>query len=367
MKIVHMCRNLGTGGIEAVVCSLSNEMVKRHDVTVCTIVRPAPEDKFYRELQPTVHRATIGRVGEGKPFREMVKIAKFIKDGHYDIVHIHGFFYYFALSVLLYHRKTIFCYTIHSDAFYENNPWDRRIFLFKKFCFRKGWIKPISISPAGQISFSKLYQCHSHMIFNGITPSTILQKGKTIIDDYRLEDKTKIFIHASRISPEKNQRLLCRVFDRLIREGADVVLLIAGPIHHQDIYDELRRYFSDRISYIGDRSDIPMLLCSADGMCLSSEYEGLPMILLESISAGCIPICTAVGGVVNVMEDGVEGFLAQEITEDSFYHAMKRYLLLDDEQRMVMKKNCLARSKSFTSAQSAKEYESYYQSLLANR
>lgn len=363
MRIVHICRNLGTGGIEAVVCSLSNEMVKKHDVTVCTIVKPSPEDKFYKELLPTVHRETIGRVGKGKPLYEMVKIAKFIKEGHYDIVHIHGFFYYFALSVLLFHRKIVFCYTVHSDAFYENNPWDKRILRFKRFCFRKRWINPISISPAVQISFSKLYQCHSHMIFDGVTCPTP-SRGKTIIDDYRFNNKTKVFIHAARICPEKNQLLLCRVFDRLIKEGEDVVLLIAGPIHHRDIYDNFRRYFSNRISYIGDRPDIPTLLCSADGMCLTSSYEGLSMILLESISAGCIPICTAVGGVVNVIEDGVEGFLAHEITEESFYQAVKRCVNLSEEERLVMKNNCLKRAELFTASRSANEYLDFYRSLL---
>ena len=114
MKIVQMHRNLGTGGIEAMVCGLSNELAKENDVTVCTIVKPSPDDKFYRELAPGIKRETIGRTGEGKPFKEMIRIARFIKKGAFDIVHIHGFFYYYALAILLYHQKTCFCYTVHS-------------------------------------------------------------------------------------------------------------------------------------------------------------------------------------------------------------------------------------------------------------
>ena len=96
MRIAQMHRNLGTGGIEAMICGLSNELSKNQDVTVCTIVQPSPDDKFYKELAPGIKRESIGRTGGGKPFKEMVRIARFVRDGNFDIVHIHGFFYFFV-------------------------------------------------------------------------------------------------------------------------------------------------------------------------------------------------------------------------------------------------------------------------------
>lgn len=362
MKILQMCRNLGTGGIEAMVCSLSNELAKEHDVTVCTIARPSSEDKFYKELSPSIHRETIRPIGKGKPIREMVKIARFIAKGQFDIIQIHGFFYYYALAVFLYHRKFIFCYTIHSDASKENNPWDVRILFFKKFCFKYNWLHPITISEMSRASFYNLYDCKSHLIPNGvICPEP---NADNTLNAYKHSIRTKVFLHASRICPEKNQIMLCRVFLKLIQENEDIVLIIAGPIHHREIYDQMYPYFSERIVYIQDRADIPELLCSADGMCLCSFYEGLPMILLESLAAGCIPVCTAVGGVVNVIEEGITGFLASEVTDEAFYQAMKRMLKLNDAERQVMKMNCIAKSKQYTIEQCARQYINYYNSLL---
>lgn len=361
MKIAHIHRSMGTGGIEAMICGLSNEMAKEHDVTVCTIVTPSPNDKFYNELSPSVHRATIGRTGEGKPFREIVKIARFVKNGQFDIVHIHCFFYFFVLAILLCHQRTVFCYTVHNDAVKENMPWDRRIFFFKKFCFTHGWVHPITISDASQQSFVQLYQCDSKMIPNGVIPP--LASSGLDLDEYRITSTTRIFLHAARICPQKNQLMLCKVFERLIIDGNDVVLLIAGPIHWPAIFDEMRPFFSERIRYIGDRADIPSLLCVADGMCLSSIHEGLPVILLESISAGCIPVCTPVGGIVNVIDDGADGFLSDEVSESSYYHAMKRCLSLSAEERLRMKNNCLAKSKEFTIEHCAQSYIAYYESL----
>ena len=356
-----MYRNLGTGGIEAMICGLSNEMSIEHDVTVCTIVAPSPEDKFYKELAPSVHRESIGRIRKSKPFHEMVKIARFIKNGNFDVVQIHGFFYYFALAILLYHRNVTFYYTIHNDALKENNPWDLRILPFKKFCFRKGWLHPITISQISQASFIDLYGCENRLIRNGVIRP--IPNPDSTVNLYKISPLTKVFLHAGRICPQKNQVMLCRVFDRLIREGKDVALVIAGPVHYHDIFDEMQKYFSDRIRYIGDRSDIPALLCSADGMCLSSNYEGLPVILLEALAAGCIPVCTAVGGIVDVIDDGIDGFLAEDVSEEAYYQTMKRCLNLTDTEKDTMKKNCLTKSESYTISRCAQEYLDYYKEI----
>lgn len=362
MRIAHIHRSMGTGGIEAMICGLANEMARNHDVTVCTIVTPSPDDKFYQDLSPAVHRATIGRIGKGKHLREIIKIVRFIKEGTYDVVHMHCFFYFYALAILLCHRRTHFFYTIHNDAFEENMPWDRRILFFKRFCFKHGWVHPITISPTSQSSFLELYKCDSVMIPNGVVRPH--PDSDSTVNSYRITDQTKVFIHAARICPQKNQVVLCKVFDRLVREGEDIVLVVAGPIHWHSIFEEMQMYFSDRIRYIGDRTDVPTLLCSADGMCLSSDYEGLPVILLESVAAGCIPVCTPVGGIVNVVSDGVDGFLSEDVSEESYYQAMKRCLNLTESERVEMKMNCVAKSEDFTISHCAQAYIDYYKLIL---
>lgn len=142
------------------------------------------------------------------------------------------------------------------------------------------------------------------------------------------------------------------------------MLEIAGLIHYYAIYDKMQKCFSDCIRYIGDRSDIPALLCSADGMCLSSNYEGRPVILLEALAAGCIPICTAVGGIIDVIDDGVDGFLAEEVAEEAYYQTMNRCLNLTETEKDSIKKNCLTKSESYTVSRCAREYLDYYKEIL---
>lgn len=338
MKILHIHPAMTCGGIEAMISALANEMAKKEDVTVCSIFKPNKNDLFWNRLSSNVKRITLGKQKRGFSLKIIFKIFKTIRTGRYDIVHIHGMFYYYALSIILLHKKVNFFYTIHSDAKMENTFWDKKLFYIKKYCFQKGFIHPITISKTSQESFSNLYHCNSQLIYNGIAKPILIDENP--IKKYRLTENTKVFIHAGRISIPKNQLVLCKVFKRLIDEGHDVVLLIAGARQREDIYKSIEPFFCERIQYIGERNDITQLMAYCDGMCLPSIWEGLPVTLLESLSVGCIPICSNVGGIPNIIDSGKNGFLSLSSSEKDYYSIMKKYLSLSSNELLELKRNC---------------------------
>lgn len=359
MKILHIHPSLAGGGIEAIICALLNEMVERHDVTMATIFAPKDSDGFEKKLDKRVKRTSLGKEKPGFSLSEIFRIFRLINRGGYDIVHIHGFFYYYVLSVLLMHRKVKFFYTIHSDAIMENSPWDRRILWLKKWCFKKKYIRPITISPASMESFSKLYNTDSTLICNGV-PKPIINSTENPLEQYKITPSTKIFVHAGRINVAKNQLVLCKSFSRLIKNGYDAVLLIAGGNHDDAIMQQLQPYFYDRIVYLGERGDIPTLFSRADAMCLPSIWEGLPVTLLESLSVGCIPICSPVGGIVNVISHGYNGLLSKDSSEDQYYKVLEEYMEMSAEKRNEIRNNCVESFKPYDIKQTAQQYELAY-------
>jgi glycosyltransferase involved in cell wall biosynthesis len=64
----------------------------------------------------------------------------------------------------------------------------------------------------------------------------------------------------------------------------------------------------------------------ADAFMLSSVYEGNPMSILEAFACGVVPVCTAVGGIVDTVKEGVSGYLAEKVEVESLYAAVMRYL-----------------------------------------
>lgn len=363
MKIVHIHTSMMTiGGIEAMVCALANEMSNHsHDVTVCSIFEPKEDAIFWNRLDRKVTKVTLGKKKPGFSITEIFKIYQFIKSGNYDIVNIHGFMYYYVFAVLLLHRKIKFFYTVHSEASKESAAWDKRIMLLKRFCFKHDWIKPITISPTSCKSFQNFYNLSSIYIYNGIKKPIVSTK-KNLIDEVRLTPNTKVFLHPCRISLAKNQLVLCKAFDKIIQEGYDVVLIIAGSNDDQEIFKQLKPYFGNRIKYIGVQSDIPWLMAKADAFCLPSIWEGMPVALLEALSVGCIPICTPVGGIIDVIKNGVNGFLSKSPEENDYYQALMSYLSKSDEELKIIQRNCTTSFIPFEIQETAKSYLEYYQS-----
>lgn len=340
MKILQLHTKLVSGGIEAIVCGLANEMAKEHDVTVCTIFEPKEDDVFYARLSSKVTKITIGKKDFGFSLKEIFRISNLIGSGQYDVVHVHGCFQYYALAALLHHGKTRIFYTIHSDARMENQTWDNRLFWFKRFCFAHKWIHPVTISPKSKDSFIELYGCDSALIPNGIQTPVIDETVKTT-EKYRLTNNTTLFIHPGRVSKPKNQVVLCQAFDSLIKKGRDVVLLIAGSPEEKDIFSQIQPYFSDRIVYLGERSDVPQLMSECDAFCLPSIWEGLPVTLLEALSVGCVPICSPVGGIVNVVHNGIDGLLSDSSSKEDYETTLSHFLDMTKDDRDKMKENAL--------------------------
>jgi len=359
MRILHIHPSMLSGGIEAMICATASEMARQgHDVTFCSIYQPRPDDIFWYQLSDAVHKQTLGKQSTGFSLREVFSVYRFIRRGHFDVVQLHGFLYYFFLAVLLLPRQKFF-YTLHSDARMESFKWDVRFFWLKKLMFRLGRVRAITISPASQQSFSELYGCQSALCQNGI-PMPVVSEARNAVDEARLTPHTRVFLHPGRITEAKNQLVLVRVFDRLIREGHDVALLIAGKEEDDAILRRLRPYFSDRIQFLGLRTDVPSLMAKADGMCLPSVWEGLPVTLLESLAVGCIPICSPVGGIVNVVTDGRNGLLSQSSREEDYRQAMLRFLSLGADEVARLRQQCIRSFQPYHISNTVQQYLQEY-------
>lgn len=366
MRILHIHPSLEGGGIEAMICGLANEMSKTETVSVCSIFEPKKTDVFYNKLSSSVIKLTCHKKEKGFSLKVLLDIYQIVRKGNYDIVHLHGFLYYYLLTICLFwHRRCKFFYTVHSDARRENGIWDSRLFRIKHWLFKHGIVHPITISRVSKESFTKLYRCDSKLIYNGI-PRPLIDKEKRtdVIKKARLSVTTKVLLNVGRIDVPKNQAVLCRVIKRLVQEGHDVVLLIAGGITSQGCYKEISPYFSERIMYLRERNDISQLLSECDAFCLPSIWEGLPVSLLEALSVGCIPICSPVGGIVDVITDGDNGILSASSSEEDYYRAMRRFLSMNVAEKEAMSQHGKETFSKYDISRTAQEYVEYYRQLM---
>ena len=369
MKILHIHESLIIDGLGELMCGLINKLSESNDVSLCIFYDETPENSLDYKVSSKVHRILLNskkNMSLWNIFLNEFKICRLISQEPYDVVHIHRNFLFYIFPILLLHNRVKFFYTVHTDASKEHGRLGKLFLGFEKYCFRKKWIVPITISPSSQKSFAEVYGCDSFMIPNGIVPPKI-SGTRNIIDEYRKKGNKKIFVHVGRISPVKNQIVLCKVFHRLLSDGYNVTLLIVGSVQFDEVWKELEAYINNNIVYLGVRNDVEELFYKADGMCLPSLYEGLPMTLLESIAVGCIPICSPVGGIVNVIKNGENGVLSKSSSEEDYYNAMKEFLSKTDDEIIKMKKAAKESFKDYDIRITALSYLNVYKEVLNYR
>src|SRR5205085_5490759 len=82
-----------------------------------------------------------------------------------------------------------------------------------------------------------------------------------------------------------------------------------------------------RVMFHGDvpRERVARVLAASDAMVLASDYEGLPHVVLEALAAGTPVVAPVVGGVGDVIEDGVNGLLVGSADADALSAALRSW------------------------------------------
>lgn len=90
---------------------------------------------------------------------------------------------------------------------------------------------------------------------------------------------------------------------------------------------------SDKLTFLGVCLDTPNLLAAADGFVLSSEIEGLPMVLLEAMSMQRICVGTDAGGVRGLLAPVAEELVVPRRRPEALARAMQRIMQLPADER----------------------------------
>ena len=121
------------------------------------------------------------------------------------------------------------------------------------------------------------------------------------------------------------------------------------------------------VIFSGERSDIPEILFSIDIFVLPSLREGLPLTILEAMACGKPVIATNVGGIPEIVIDGVSGILVPPKDPEALYRAMDQ--LLNDRVKLTKMGHHGERvcEERFSSNAMIEKIENLYDSLLREK
>lgn len=360
MKIIEYIPQLGSGGGERFTVDLCNELSKRHEVILC-LSHSLEKCGFYKDEISSRVRIVSFDKKKGFDWKLPFKVLKFIRNEKPDIVHTHLMaIVYTALSALL-SRKAKYFHTVHNTAKVET---DGRIGeKVRRFLFSRELVKPITISPDSLKSFKELYNIDAPLINNGRDIPKDLEVSKEVEEEfkgYRRTANTKVIIQLAHVGQQKRQDVMARVSDKLMKEGYDFTILMIGEIIEKDMAESINALNNPNILLLGGKHNPLEYLKAADAFALTSSYEGLPISLIEAMGLGAIPVCTPVGGIINVIQDGINGFLSVDTSEDSYYIALKRYLDTTETDLQKIQSNVQRAYSPFTMIECARNYEHYF-------
>ena len=320
MKIIQLIFSLTSAGAERLVVNLCNELSKNNEVILITFVAENATSTFYKPLLNNSIRYINLGCTSGLSLRAVFKtIVIFIKEKP-SVVHAH-------LNTVLYCMlpslfiKCKFIHTLHSIAPKTVGFAGQKI--LNKWFYKFKRIIPVAISKECAASFTDFYKLNGISIVDNGVPeahqSADFNKVKSELAQVPNFEKSKKFIHIARFGAVKNQEVLMAVFTKLIAAQHQVCLFIIG-----DGFEPLKSVHSANsgIYFLGPKQNPLDYLQLSNCLILTSLWEGMPMCALESLSCGIPIVSTPAGGMIDVIQNNINGLLSAAFDEASIKTAV---------------------------------------------
>lgn len=205
------------------------------------------------------------------------------------------------------------------------------------------------------------------VIYNSVNCDVYRRDPKSRMDlraEYAPQDQ-RLLVHLSNFRPVKRLTDVIEIFDRVRKQIPSRLLMIGdGPDRSVAEWLAVQKGIHEDVLFLGKQDQIQDKVACADVMLMPSELESFGLAALEAMACEVVPIATRVGGVPEVIEHGVSGYLADVGDVDT----MARYaieLLGDDSALAQMGKQARQAAQArFCATKIVAQYEEFYRRVL---
>lgn len=324
IKIAIVLPYFGGGGAEKMAAQLAANINREEFDAAVFCVYGSPLGNHLERIVDENH-VPIHYIGKKRGFSlsAILRLFRKIDEFKPDVIHTHQYACLYAFFWPLLRRKP-FYHTFHLPPELENRRFLRRV--ITKALIGMKVMSPVAISHQNQKFLARYYrlsEAEIPVVYNPVE----LDK----FDDLKPRTNPDFtFITAGRFSAQKNQKLMLRAFADFLGKGYDARLALLGKGEEEENLRTLAEELgvADRIDFVGFVVNVEDYLNNADVFLLSSDYEALPLALLEAMAAGLPIVSTDVGGVLDIVTDN--GILTAAGDMAGMVQAMEK-LYLDRE------------------------------------
>lgn len=364
VNILQITSNIKRNGPASVVLDLSRNYPEGYRAVIASAGGEL-EPKF-TEKGIKCYTIPIGRTGNYLSyftsfFKSLYILKKIIEDEKIDVIHCHQPVPILFGKILSKTKNKPLITTAH-------NIYNPKSIVQRQYS--KG-DKVVAVSEKvrkDQIESFGVDQNRVVTVLNGIDEShkRITTERETLRKELGLRADAFVVCTIAGLRKQKALNILLQAAEITTTQNANIQFLIVGNGEEYDSLMALRNELKlqDKVIFSGFRSDIYNVLNASDLFCLSSDYEGLPISILEAMLCGKPVVSTDVGGVNEVTINGETGLLCSKGDYKGLAEAILK-LANDKELRERFSQKALQEVKTTFSARvMAQKYCEVYNEFL---
>jgi len=180
-------------------------------------------------------------------------------------------------------------------------------------------------------------------------------------------ESRKTLMHISNFRPVKRIRDVVTIFAK-VNDAIDSRLILVGDGPDRPVAHKTAKELGvlDRVKFVGVVDQVATLLNAADLFLLPSSTESFGLVALEAMASGVPVIASDIGGIPEVVEDGVTGFLAPVGNVEGMAARAIELLRDESERRKVGRAGRQRARDHFNYEAIVPQYEAMYERLLAS-
>ncbi len=365
-KILQLLHGLSTGGAEVLADRFGRRLADSYDVEFACLDNIG---EIGERLQASGFPVTHLHRGSGIDFGCIRRLAKLIRTESVDLIHAHQYTpFFYSLATRWLRSSCPILFTEHG-RFLPDYPRRKRMLFNRLMLGRTDCVVAVGNDVKRALVENEGLPCDRiEVIYNGIPVETFNPEGhlgarQRLREDLGLPADAMVAVQVARLDYLKDHLSAIRAIAKTTA-AANIHLIVVGDGPEQaKIVQEINACeIADRVHLLGLRDDVAELLAAADILLLTSISEGIPLTLIEGMSAGLPIVSTNVGGVPEIVTDGVHGLLCAAGDSAALAAHMIR-LAADPElrQRMGNAGRCEARERFSEDLMHAK-----YQQVIAS-
>ncbi len=335
IRVLHVLTNMSYGGIENLLMSLYRN-IDRSKIQFDFLTHFSDAQDFEEEIKSL--GGNLYRLPALNPFSRKYKKALsdfFTEHKEYKIVHSH---LNCMSGIILKEAKRhgINVRIAHSHSSSQNHNWK---YLIKLMYMRMIPKYATALFACSEIAGEWMFRGEPFTVLrNAIKAKDFsydVEKSRAVKEQLNIKDNF-VIAHVGQFRAEKNHLFLMEIFNELLKNCENSVLLLVGKGR---LMEEVKQKARDlgiesRVHFLGARSDVDSVLQAADVFVLPSKYEGLPVSVVEAQASGlpCVvtdyvpDVCSEItGNVVRLSSEESAELWANEILKFKGFKRLDTY------------------------------------------